>query len=179
MTTISETLSEFACDISYDAIPPHVRERAKHLILDAVGIAHAATRYDFASRALAGIEAFGTGEAHVIGMSARLPLRDAALMNGILIHGIDYDDTYLPGGIHATASAFPCALGMAAHLDLSGRDVLLAYVLGMEVSTRLSAVAKGEIHQVGFHPTGLMAAFGCAVAAGKLLGLDALQLTMA
>lgn len=177
--TISETLAGFARDLTYDSIPARVRERAKHLILDGVGIAHAATNYDFAARALAALKAFGTGDSEVIGLDVKLSLRDAALMNGILIHGIDYDDTYLPGGIHATASAFPCALGMATHLGLSGRDVLTAYVVAMEVSCRLSAVAKGEIHQVGFHPTGLMAGFGCAVAAGKLLGLDAAQLTMA
>jgi len=177
--SISQVFSGFAQDFEFEAIPEAVRTRALHLILDAVGIAHAASSYEFAHRALTALQAFGGGDSDVIGMPARLSLRDAALMNGILVHGIDFDDTYLPGGIHATASCFPCALGMAAHLGLSGRDVITAYVLGMEIATRLSAVAKGELHQVGFHPTGLIAAFGCAVMTGRLIGMTADQITMA
>lgn len=177
--SISQIFARFAQDFTYDAIPEAVRTRARYLILDAVGIAHAASAYEFAHRALTALQSFGTGDSHVIGMPARLALRDAALMNGILIHGIDFDDTYLPGGIHATASCFPCALGMAAQLDLSGREMIVGYVLGMEIATRLSAVAKGELHQVGFHPTGLIAAFGCAVMTGRLVGMTADQITMA
>jgi 2-methylcitrate dehydratase PrpD len=155
------------------------RTYAKHLMLDALGIAFASTQYDFARRWLSALSGMGSGESDVIGMPARLPLRDAVMMNGVLAHGLDYDDTYLPGGLHATASCFPCALAMAAHLGASGRELLSAYIVGMEAAARLSAVAKGLLHQVGFHPTGLVASFGCALTAGRLLGLDAVRLTMA
>jgi len=57
--------------------------------------------------------------------------------------------------------------------------LLAAYVAAMEVATRLGSVAKGGFHQVGFHPTGLIGAFGCALAAAKLLGLDPQRATMA
>src|SRR5213083_1871919 len=89
---IAEELARFVGGFPADAIPAAVLARAKHLILDAVGIALASTTYDFAHRALTAIAGLaGTGDAAVIGMPARLPLRDAALLNGILIHGLDFD----------------------------------------------------------------------------------------
>jgi 2-methylcitrate dehydratase PrpD len=57
--------------------------------------------------------------------------------------------------------------------------MLAAYVLGVEIAARLGAVAKGAFHQVGFHPTGLIGAFACTLAAGRLMGLGEKQLVMA
>jgi 2-methylcitrate dehydratase PrpD len=177
--TLAEELSQFALQLTYDAIPVAVRERAKHLMLDAVGIALASAKYPFASASLAALEELGTGRSAVIGFGRRLALRDAVLMNGILVHGLDFDDTHTRGVIHATASSFPCTLGLADREEADGEALLSAYAAAMEVACRLGAVAKGGFHQVGFHPTGLIGAFGCAIATAKLLGLDAERATMA
>jgi 2-methylcitrate dehydratase PrpD len=179
--TIAATLAAFAKNLRLEAIPAAVLERAKHLILDAVGIAHASTGYAFAQRSLAAATELsaGAGDMPVIALPARLQLRDAMLLNGILVHGLDYDDTHVQGVIHATASCFPCALGVATHAGLDGQSLLAAYVAGVEVATRLGSVAKGGFHQVGFHPTGLVGTFATTLVAGRLLGLDAQQLTMA
>lgn len=177
---ISEQLAGFAADLNYDAIPERIRTRAKHLILDAVGIALASTRYDFAHRTLSAMAGLGgAGDIGVIGMPARLPVRDAVLVNSVLVHGLDYDDTHTPGIIHTSASAFPCALGVAAHARSSGRDMLSAYIAATESAARIGAVAQGGFHQVGFHPTGMVGVFGCALAAGRLLGANQAQLVMA
>jgi 2-methylcitrate dehydratase PrpD len=177
---IAEDLARFVGGFSADRIPAAVVARAKHLILDAVGIALASTTYDFAHRAMTAIAGLaGTGDAAVIGMPARLPMRDAALLNGILIHGLDFDDTHTGGVIHATASLLPTALAVGARTRASGCDLLAAYILGVEAAARLGAVAKGAFHQVGFHPTGLIGAFACALAAGRLMGLSEQQLVMA
>lgn len=177
---ISQELAEFAASFDYGAIPGQVRDRAKHLVLDAVGIALASTQFDFAHHAFSALaDLAGRGDGVVLGFSSRLPLRDAVLANGILIHGLDYDDTHVPGIVHASASSVPLALGLAAHLDRSGRELLAAYVLAVEVSARLGAVAKGGFHQTGFHPTGLIGTFGCTVAAGSLYGMNVAQLRMA
>lgn len=178
-TLIADTLSAFAGRLTLEAIPGSVRERARHLMLDAVGVAHASTGFEFSQKALSALASFDGGDGDVIGLPDKLALRDAVLMNGILVHGIDYDDTYLPGGLHVTASCFPTALAMAARAGASGRELLTAYVLGVETACRLSAVARGKLHLIGFHPTGLIASFGCALTAGKLLGMNAAQLTMA
>ena len=112
-------------------------------------------------------------------MPAKLALRDAVVMNGVLIHGLDYDDTHLEGVVHASSSCFSCALGMAAEVNASGRDLITAYIAGLEAIARIGMVAKGGLHLNGLHPTGTIAAFASALIAGKLMGLDAEQLVMA
>lgn len=177
---ISAVLADFAAGLTYDAIPEPVRERAKHLILDATGIALASTRWEFAHKTLTAMQGLaGAGDGSVIGFPARLPLRDAVFVNGVLVHGLDYDDTHVPGIIHATASTFPCALGMAEHTRANGRELLTAYVIGVETGARIAMAAKGGFHQNGFHPTGLVGAFACALVAGRLFGCNSDQLAMA
>jgi len=179
-SAVSEQLGAFAAALRWEDVPPEVRSRARHLILDAVGCALAARRFGFSSTALQGIlDLAGEGESVVIGQKRRLPLRDAVLANGILAHGLDYDDTHSEGIVHLTVSAFPTALGVAVHEDLPIKDLLAAYIVAVEAGARLGAVAKGAFHQVGFHPTGVIGAFACALAAGKLYGLDASQLAQA
>jgi 2-methylcitrate dehydratase PrpD len=176
---VADAVSDFARNITYDSVPDAVRKRAKHLILDAVGIAFASGQYDFARRALAGRARLGNGDSDVIGFDARLPLRDAVTLNGILVHGLDYDDTYLPGSIHLTASAVPTALGVAAHLNRSGRDLLTACIVGLEVAARIALAGRGTLHLAGFHPTGVCATFSSALIAGRLLDLTTQELNMA
>ena len=188
---IAAGLSEFASGQRYEEIPGEVRLRARHLMLDAVGIALASHRFDFARTSLDGIEALAgpgsgsgpgagrEGEATVIGHPRRLPLRDAAMANGLLVHGLDYDDTHVPGIVHATASAFPCAFALGERLGASGEEVIAAYVVAVEAAARIGSAPRGGFHRQGFHPTGLVGAFGCALGAGRLLGLDPRRLVMA
>ncbi|MCD8504620.1 MAG: MmgE/PrpD family protein [Burkholderiaceae bacterium] len=174
---VSRQIASFAAGFDASSIPREVFERAKHLILDSIGIAFASGGYDFAAKALAGVCALdsGAGKTAVIGHNERLDLRNAILMNGILVHGLDFDDTHAKGVIHATASVLPTVLGVAAAQAKSGKELLTAYVLGIELATRLGAVAKGGFHQLGFHPTGLVGTFGCAMAAAWLMGANTQQ----
>ena len=178
--SVSRQLADYVSEFSYQAIPPAVRERAKYLMLDAVGIAYASTRYPFAHHILSGIRSVaGSGASSLIGLSDKLPLRDAVLMNGALVHGLDYDDTHVGAIVHPTASALPCAMGVTESINVGGRDLLAAYILGVETVVRVCGAAKGGFHHFGFHPTGIAAHFSCALQAGWLYGLNAHQLTMA
>lgn len=170
---IAAQLAAFAHGLEPGMLPAAVVEQAKLLMLDALGIALASSGQDFAHCAYRGLQALGgTGDSAVMAAFAPLPLRDAVLMNGILVHGLDFDDTH-PGAItHPSASAFPLALGLAAQRHATGAEMITAYVLAIEVAARLGAAARGGFHDVGFHPAGLVGAFGCALAAGKLMGLD-------
>ena len=179
MKFIAESLAKFAFDLEDGSIPESVRRRAAHLMLDGAGIAYASSTFDFARQAVAAVSSFERGECPVIGFSNGFALRDAVLVNGILVHGLDFDDTHLTSVVHVTSSCFPTALGVAAAAQRSGKELLTAYVLGIEVAARLGNVAKGELNQIGFHPTGVIAAFACALIAGKLEGLTFEQLVMA
>src|SRR5215469_17010746 len=112
--TLSEELSKFALGLSYAEIPAAVRDRAKHLILDSVGIALASTKYPFAAASLAALEQLSAGKSPVIGIGRRLALRDAMLMNGILIHGLVFDNAKSPGEIYTLSlrDLYIRALGM-------------------------------------------------------------------
>src|SRR5262245_6620461 len=177
---ISERLADFAHDLAPAAIPNDVRERARHLLLDATGIAYASGRYEFAHKAMTAVAGLGgEGAVPVIGLPARLSPRDAALINGILVHGLDFDDTHTGGVIHATASLWPTVMASAYMRGASGGELVTAYIVGIEAATRLAAVGSGPFHQLGFHPTGLIGVFGCTLAAGVLMGLAPNALVMA
>lgn len=173
-------LARFAASLRYEDIPAAVRERARYHMLDTVGTALAATHFDFARCAVSGVQnASERGASTVFGMAVRLPVKDAALVNGILAHGLDYDDTHAQGPVHPSASALPCAFALAEQLDRHGRDLITAYVLGVEVIARIGIAANGEIHSRGFHTTGVAGHLGCAVTAARLLDLDENQTTWA
>lgn len=173
MATISSRLADFTAGLSLTSVPASVSQRAKHLILDAIGCGFAARKEEFATRIAASVARLaGEGPRRVIGMKHRLPLRDAALLNGALMHGLDYDDTHAAGVIHLTVSTFPAALATAAHLGASGKDLLVAYIAGVESGARIASVVKGGLHKVGFHPTGVVGAFASSLVAGRLMKLS-------
>jgi 2-methylcitrate dehydratase PrpD len=176
----ARALADFAARLRYEDIPSPVLDLAKLLILDAFGCGLAATGYDFARATLAGARALGgDGPCAVIGSAVRLPLRDAALVNGVLLHGLDFDDSNFLGILHPTVACLPAALGVGQVRGATGRDMLTAYVAGMETAIRIGAAARGIFHHIGFHATGLVAHFSSAVVAGKLMGLDAAALVSA
>ncbi|MEM0990545.1 MAG: MmgE/PrpD family protein [Pseudomonadota bacterium] len=179
-TPIAEALSSFAAGLAHDSIPAEVRTRAVHHMLDAAGIAVASTRYPFAHPVLAGLQALGDkGDVPVFGMAARLSARDAATMNGYLCHGLDYDDTHISGVVHPTASVLPAVFSAAAMTGATGREMVTAFIIGVETAARLGTCAQSAFHQVGFHPTGIVGIFGCVLAVGRLMGLNAQQLVHA
>ncbi len=178
--SLSAQLGEFFADLVFDDLPRQVVVQTKRCLIDSVGIAFASGAFDFSRRALLALtEDCKNGNYPILGMSDRLTRRDAALMNGLLIHGLDYDDTHVPGIVHASASALPTALAVGIERHLSGRELLCGYAIALEVDARLGTVAGGAFHQVGFHPTGLIGAFGAAVAAGRLSGLSAYSIMQA
>jgi 2-methylcitrate dehydratase PrpD len=175
--TISERTAGFVAGLSLKSIPERVSLRARHLMLDAIGCAYAARTQPFAGRLVGSVAKLaGPGPRGVIGMRERLPLRDAALANGMLMHGLDYDDTHAAGVIHLTVSTLPAGLALAAQHAATGAELLAAYVAGVEAGARIAAAVKGGFHQAGFHPTGLVGAFAGTLVAGRLLGLSPAQL---
>lgn len=177
--TIAERIAHWAADVTLSSVPDLVVERALLHILDCVGIAYASGTFEFAKRALAAVSEFGGGDTPVIGQTVGFTPRDAALINGLLVHGLDYDDTHLPGVVHASASALPTALSVANHRHLPGSDLVLGYLIAVEVSGRIGAAANSGLHAQGFHPTGVVGAFGSAVAAARMEGLNAEGITSA
>ena len=173
--TPSEALAQFAATLRYEDIPETVLERARIHILDGLGLAVASTVFPFAGPTLSAVEELSGGDkgATVIGRAFRAAPRDAAMANGVLIHGLDYDDTHLQAIVHPTAAVLPAVLALAEERALSGRETLAAFCIGMEAAIRLGAAVKGGFHHTGFHATGVLAHFSSALAAGRIMGAAA------
>jgi 2-methylcitrate dehydratase PrpD len=177
--TIAEALARFVTTLAAASIPAAVRAHARLHLLDSVGIAYASAGFDFARAACSGLAALGGGNYPVIGMPARLSLRDSVLMNGMLVHGLEFDDTAIRGRIHPSAFGVPCALGAGSFAHATGAEMLTAYIAGMECAIRIGMAARGGFSPAGFNAVGIVGAFGSALVAGRLLGLDAMQLISA
>ena len=104
-----------------DGVPEATWDYLKCCVADALGVAFASRQFDYAARTSAAMVALsGGGPSRTIAGNERLSIRDAALLNGVLIHGLDYDDTHLESVIHCSASALPTALAIASERPVSG-----------------------------------------------------------
>ena len=176
----AQVWGKFATGLTLADVPEAVVARAKLHILDALGLGLAATVEEFGHSARAGIAAMAApGPCATILGDARWAPRDAALLNAILMHGLDFDDTHLASIIHPTCTALPTALALAEARELSGTALLEAFLLGAELAIRIGGAVKGGFHHAGYHATGVVSHFASAVAAGRLLGLDAAQIASA
>jgi 2-methylcitrate dehydratase PrpD len=176
--TESERIAGFALNLDLESIPDKVQVLAKEHLLDALGIAIASTGFDFGKVALKAVHALGEGgKAAAIGSGIGLSAPSAALLNGLLAHGLDYDDTHIAGIYHASAPALGAALAAGQAVDASGAQVLIAFTAALEVGCRLALAAAGDLTHRGFHPTAVCGTFAAAVAAGRLFGLDSRQMT--
>ena len=176
----AEQIARFALGLSLDAIPTEVIELAKEHLLDVLGIALASTQFDFGPVVLEAAKTFGSGtQATAIGSGAALPAPSAALVNGVLAHGLDFDDTHIGAIYHASAQAMAAVLASGQANGASGREVLTAFIVALEVGCRLATVGAGTLHDRSFHPTALCGTFAAAAAAGRLAGLDETRLTWA
>ncbi len=175
--TISRTLADFVAGLKFSELPADVVANAKMRVLDAVGVCLASVGMPYAEAMHdVCVEQGGLPTAAAFGKSGRMPESWAALYNGSLAHGNDYDDTHSESIVHIGGAVVPTALAVAEKLGCSGAAALAAVVAGYEVAARIGSAASKGIHAQGFHPTGVCGAFSAAATAGKLSGLDAARL---
>ena len=180
MTHAAETFAAFAHGLSPATIPVAVSERVALHTLDTLGCALASVDADWAGAVLDPLLRWGGGgNASVAGQAQRVAAPMAALANGALAHGHDFDDTHAPSITHASAVVLPAVLSLAEEGGLDGRATIAAAVAGYEVMARLGAAAPGAFHARGWHATPACGAFAAAVAAGRCLGLGQPGLTSA
>jgi 2-methylcitrate dehydratase PrpD len=181
MPTCTEALAEFTRAQKFASLPASVLEKTKLMVLDGVGLALAAAREDFVSKSIKALRLLGQGnDATVVGSKEKFPVASAPLLNGMLIHAFDFDDTHHPLVIHNESVVMPPALAVAEWLGLSGKDFITACAVGFEVSLRVArGVRVHVIHGRGYHPTAICGVVGGAAAAGRMLGLNQEQQTNA
>lgn len=174
MSSVSEVLADFVLQTKSHELPQHVADKTKLLILDGIGLTLAAANEDFATRVIRAIVPIDAGgPCTVVGSIKGFSLVNAPLVNGMLIHAFDFDDTHHPLVIHNESVVLPVALASAEHLGSSGLDFVAACALGFETSLRVArGTQTNSIHRRGFHPTAVCGVFGGAATAGRLFGLS-------
>jgi len=175
-------LAEFATALRYDDIPEPVLAITKACLIDTVGVVLFGSSLPW-SRAVADFARHtGAGGASTILNAAldRVSAPAAALANGTSAHAFELDNLRQPSvGVHPGAGAHVAALAVAEEYNASGRDFLTALVAGCECMLRIGAAARQTSEHIGFHAPGLTGVFGSAVAAARLMRLDARQILMA
>ncbi|MDQ8727348.1 MmgE/PrpD family protein [Bradyrhizobium sp. LHD-71] len=154
-------------------LPPHVARLARLHLMDAVGVGLAANTQDVGApyrKFAAGIA--GQGAATVFGRTGGTDAATAAMINGGLIHSLEYDDTHTASIVHGSAVLAPTALAAGEMCGSDGSSVLNAYVLGWELLVRLGEAAPGRFQAAGFQITSVGGALAAAFIAARLSGLD-------
>jgi 2-methylcitrate dehydratase PrpD len=166
MTHSTAELAGFLADTGYDDIPKEVRDVGTRLMTDAVGCALAGFRTPVARRARDVAAAMGgPPEASAILWDDRIAAASAAFANTIAGRADLYDDTYGVGHIHAGVAQTFTSLAMCERAGADSAAALRAFVLGAEISARVSRAVGEEHYLAGFHNSGTVVVFGTAAAA--------------
>lgn len=170
-------LAEFSASLTFDNLPAAVVAHVKHIVLDALGCALAATTLGAGCReAIAVMRRLGgSPESSVLGTRAKIAAPNAAFANGALVHALNYDPIGPEvGHVGVVALTAPLAMAEAAG-GMSGRDFLAAATVAAEVAARVSAAAMRTGRQSGetFLNGQILGYFGAAAGAGRALGLPA------
>jgi len=179
---LTRYVAEFVIRTKLSDVPPDVIELGKKSMLDGLGLALAGSVSQLGKITGNYVQSLGLArnDATIIGLSRKAPTRLAAFANAIGIHADDYDDTQLavaPDRVyglltHPTAPCLPAALAVAEARGLSGRDLMLAYHVGVEVECKIAEAIAPRHYEDGFHSTGTCGPFASAAAAAKLYGFD-------
>ena len=177
---VTERLSHFVVGTWWDDLKPPVTHQAKRSLMNFFAVALTGCRDQTIEIALRTLADFSGGkQATIVGRSERVDALSAAFLNAASANVLDFCDTHVPTAIHPTAPVVPALLALAELKQVSGRDLLLALVLGHEVECRIGMAMSPSHYQRGWHITSTCGVFGAAVGAGKLLGLNAQQMTFA
>ncbi|HZQ75511.1 MAG TPA: MmgE/PrpD family protein [Burkholderiales bacterium] len=169
MPTLSERMAQFAFALDAGTIPKEVAECALDHILDAVGVGIAASSVPEAQGMHGAVQALGKGEeASPFGFPGRLPAPSAALLNGTLVHSLEFDDTHTASIVHGSAVIVAAAFAAAEKHGASGADLLAAVVAGWELMVRLGLAAPGAFQRRGFQVTAVGGPFIAALIAARL-----------
>jgi len=174
---VTRQLAQFVVNHSYSDISSDIRELAKLTVIDTLGCCIAG--YTEAREECEWIielvkELGGTPESSVFMDGFKTSGPFAALVNGTMIHSIDFDDTHMGSISHFSASLVPTVFSLAEKLGAEGSALLESFVVGFEVGARVGRQMMPS-HYRFWHPTATFGSLASAAAASKLLGLDVLQ----
>jgi len=177
---VTAEIARFIASTKRKDIPGDVQEMGKGFVLDGIGVILSGTT-EKGNRIIRDHvkDIGGKPEAQLLGTKMRAPVRLAAFANGAAGHAMDYDDTQLSSSkentygllTHPTLPVLCAAMPLGEKLGASGKAILHAYVVGVEVECRIADAINPAHYREGFHSTATMGGFGGVAAASILLNL--------
>lgn len=181
MRTLSESIAEWACELHLKDVPKEVVNQVKMAMVDTLSVAVRGALTPVAEvlrKTVVGLST-QTG-ANIIGDDEfAYPAEIAAQVNSSLAHALDFDDNSYAGFVHASAVIIPAAIAVAQETGASGKELLLAVVVGLESELLVGEMTRGLLYEKGWWTTGVLGVIGAAVASGRLLGLTKTKMTHA
>jgi 2-methylcitrate dehydratase PrpD len=181
--TITGQVAEWIVGVTYDDAPPQGTELVRNLVLDSVGNQFAGMANSTGRILSDWVKAQGgTPESSVTGGGFKTTAAYASLLNGATSHALENDDI-ANFSSHPNSPLTAAGLALGEKLDKSGRDVVLAWQVGWEVTAQTMKLSAGPTGNTlldrGWFNQGFQHTLGVAALASKLLGLDVDQTSMA
>jgi 2-methylcitrate dehydratase PrpD len=177
---ITEILARFVATHPSRGWSDAIEHEAHRTLLNWLGCAIGAAGHESVQAAVAASLLLEPApQASVLGRSERLDMASAALVNGISSHTFDFDDTHLKTIIHPAGPVASALLALAEKTGASGRELIDALVLGIDVACRVGNMMYPDHYDRGWHITGSTGTLGAAAACARLLKLSEAQTQMA
>ncbi len=174
---ISAALARYVTDSQWHDVPAPVQHQASRATLNWLGCALGGCRDETVNRLWDAVRDFaGPPQATLLGRAEKADALTAALINAVSSNVLDFDDTHIATVIHPTAVVASALLALAECRRVSGQEFLHALALGIEATCRIGNAVGLAHYEKGWYITSTCGVFGAAIAAGKVLGLDAQQM---
>jgi 2-methylcitrate dehydratase PrpD len=174
---ITEKLARFVVETPLDTIPAEVLDGARDALIDTIGVAIAGTLEPIAEIAVQWVADVGAKPQSTFwGQPLATSPAEAAFVNGMCAHALDFDDSLPSLRGHPSPTMVPAALAVAEAAGASGAEVLAAHALGLEVAGKIGRALGHGHYSRGWHSTATGGAFSCTAAAGRLWKLDVKQM---
>jgi 2-methylcitrate dehydratase PrpD len=150
-------------------IPDAVLLAGRMHLLDVVGVGIAASALE-QGEPYARLSAGERGPISLLNGGSVAAAADAAMINGGLIHSLEFDDTHTASIVHGSAVLAPTVLALAEALGLGLDRALRAYLLGYDLLIRLGLAGEGAFQRHGFQVTSVAGTLVAALIAAELSG---------
>ena len=168
---LARYFAERLAGLRYEDLPPEAVYWSKVAVMDTLGCMLAGSREEPPHIVEDVLELDGKGDCLIVGGDRRAGPLDAALINGVAAHVLDFDNTAAHMGGHVSAVMVPALLAAAEAFDCSGRDLLLGHVAGYEIGARIGQSVNFYHTELGWHPTWTIGVFAVTAACARMLNL--------
>ena len=173
-------LAQYALATRYQNLPKNVQHEAIRSLVNFVGVTIGSCRHPAVDICISSLRPVsGSHQASIFGRHERFDILNAAFINGVGSHVLDFDDTHLVTNVHASGPIASALFAYAEMKPISGEEFMNAFYLGVELTIRLSNALAPDHADIGWHVSGTHPTIGAAAAVGRLMGLNEQQMIWA